>query len=148
MIKKIIKMFVEEVQGLPRYKTPGSPNMRIAKPKEGESIIEEERQGRYRTAVGMLMYLVKHSRLDIMNPTRELSKVLGNATEGAYKEMKRVVKYVIDTKDRGLRIEPRLNERNNWTIEVYSDSDWAGDPDDRKSVGSFIILVCGVPVAW
>ena len=42
MIKKIIKTFVEEVKGLPTYKTPGSPNMSIAKPKEGESIIEEE----------------------------------------------------------------------------------------------------------
>ena len=35
-----------------------------------------------------------------------------------------------------------------WTLEVYSDSDWAGDPNDQKSVGCYIIFLNGVPIAW
>ena len=91
------------------------------------------------------MYCVKHTRPDIMNPVRELSKLLGTATEAAYKEMKRVIKYVIDSEALGLRMQPRLSD-NKWMIEVYSDSDWAGDPEDRQSVGRYIIFVNGVPV--
>ena len=35
-----------------------------------------------------------------------------------------------------------------WTLEVYSDSDWAGDPNDQKSVGCYIIFLNGVPIVW
>jgi hypothetical protein len=34
-------------------------------------------------------------------------------------------------------------------VTIYSDSDWAENPGDRKSVGCFIIIFLnGVPVAW
>jgi hypothetical protein len=33
-------------------------------------------------------------------------------------------------------------------VEVYSDSDFAGDKDESKSVTGFIILVAGVPISW
>ena len=148
MIKKLEKVFSEEVKNRQVYKTPGTPGHRIAKPKEGEAMIEPEKQSRYRTGTGMLMFLIKHSRPDIMNSVRELTKVLGKATIGAYREMQRVIKYVLDTKQKGLKIEPKLSKNGKWFIEAYSDSDWAGDPDDRKSVGSFVIFVCGVPVIW
>ena len=40
----------------------------------------------------MLRYLVKHSRPNIGNAVRELSKVLDNPTPAAFKEIKRVIK--------------------------------------------------------
>ena len=46
--------------------------------------------------------------------------------------MLRVVKYVHDTPDLGLRMEPKIDDE--WDVKVYSDSDWAGDEDSRKSV--------------
>ena len=46
----------------------------------------------------MLLYLVKHLRPDIANATRELSKVMDKPTPTAMKELKRVMKYVINTK--------------------------------------------------
>ena len=148
MMKKIEDKFGDQVSKLPKCKTPGTPNMRLSKPTEEDQMVGPEEQSLCRTAVGMLMFCVKHSRLDIMNPTRELSKLLGKATPGAMKEMKRIVKHVIDAKGLGLRINPKLSQNGKWAIEACSDSDWAGDPDDRKSVGCFIMLACGVPVAW
>jgi len=94
----------------------------------------------------MLMYLIKHSRPDIANTVRELTKVLGKATPAAYKEMLRCIKFVIDTKNKGLRIKPTRDGK--WTLKVYSDSDWAGDKDDRRSVGSYIIFLNDVPIEW
>ena len=47
----------------------------------------------------MLLYLVKHSRPDIANCVRELSKVLDGTTDCACNEMLRIIKYVLDTKN-------------------------------------------------
>jgi hypothetical protein len=84
----------------------------------------------------VLLYLIKHSRLDIMNAVRELTKVLGKFTQAAYKKMLRCIKFVLDTKDLGLKVKPSLSSNEQWKIEVYSDSDWAGNPDDQKSEAS------------
>ena len=54
--------------------------------------VDEEIQSMYRLGVGMLLYLVKHSRLDIANPTRELSKLMSMASEANWKELLRVIK--------------------------------------------------------
>jgi hypothetical protein len=56
--------------------------------------------------VGTLLQFVKHSRPDIANPVHELSKCMDKATEAAYKEMLRVVKFVLDTRNFGLFIRP------------------------------------------
>ena len=42
-----------------------------------------ENQKNYPLSIGMLLYLVKHSRLDITNATRELSKAK-NGTNAAF----------------------------------------------------------------
>jgi hypothetical protein len=49
--------------------------------------------------VGMLLYLIKYSRPDIANVVRELSKCMDEANLAAYKEMLRVIKFVLDTKE-------------------------------------------------
>ena len=41
-----------------------------------------------------------------MNPVCELSKVLDGSTKTVFKEMLHVIKYVLNTKDMGLEIEP------------------------------------------
>ena len=114
---------------------------------EDEEILNDDLQSRYRTGVGQIMFLIKHSRPDLMSAVRELSKVLGKATRAAYKELLCCAKFVIGTKNKGLRIDPHPVE-NEWELVVFSDSDWAGDPDDRKSVGCYIIFLNGVPIAW
>ena len=95
----------------------------------------------------MLLFLIKHSRPDLCNAVRELSKCLDGPTEAAYVEMLRVIKYVLDTKLRGLKIDP-IVEGMFWTIILFSDSDWAGDKDNRRSVTGFMIFLNGVLIAW
>ncbi|MEL7196527.1 MAG: Ty1/Copia family ribonuclease HI, partial [Bacteroidota bacterium] len=98
--------------------------------------------------VGMLLYLVKLSRLDIGNCVRELSKMLSKPTRAAMKEMFRCIKYVLDTSDYGLRIVPKELIGGHWHLVAYTDSDWAGDKDTRRSVSGFIIYLMDVPILW
>ena len=104
-------------------------------------------QKKYRSGVGMLLYLIKHSRPDIANSVWELSKVMDKPTIAGYQEMKWVIKYVLDTGDRGLLIHPKEVE-GEWILQVFSDSDYAGNQETRISVAGYILYLCEVPISW
>ena len=100
----------------------------------------------YQSGIGMLLYLVKYSRPDIANPVRELSNVLAGSTTISFKEMLHITKYVLDTKDMGLNMEPtQFNklEDEPWELVYYSNCDYAGDPES-----GYILYMKGVPVCW
>jgi hypothetical protein len=69
------------------------------------------------------------------------------ATPAAVKELKRIISFVLKTKHYGLKIEPK-HTADEWYLTIYSDSDWAGDKDNRHSISGFIIFFLGVPVMW
>jgi hypothetical protein len=97
----------------------------------------------------MLLYLVKHSRPDIANAVRELSKALDGTSPVAYKELMRVLKYVMDTKLLSLKMKPeKENKESGWTIVAFSDSDYAGDSETRISIAGFTLYLLGVPASW
>jgi hypothetical protein len=70
----------------------------------------------------MLLYFVKHSRPNISNAVRELTKVLDGATPAYWKATLQVIKYVIDTKMLALKLKPNYSKDNKIHIEAYSDS--------------------------
>ena len=156
LIAKLEKTFKDLVKDLTTYKTPGTPHQGILRiknepntPKIKESMIGKDNHKLYRSGVGMLLYLVKHSRPDIGNAVRELSKVLDNPTPAAFKEMKRVIKYVLDTKEYGLKLFPNQTKGlKEFEMVLYTDSDWAGDKDTRISVSGYCIFLQGVPISW
>jgi hypothetical protein len=116
------------------YKTPAGPKTVIMRPESGDPLISKTDQTTYRSGVGMLLYLVKHSRPEMSNAVRELSKVGDGATKAHWKDLMRTIKYVIDTKDRGLKMTPRYPEDSTYVLEGITDSEYAGDRDTRISV--------------
>jgi len=148
MVKKIEKTFGKEVANMQNCTTPGTPGFKLLKASEELEMIDDDLKSRFRTGVGQLMFPIKHLRPNFMSAVRELSKVLGKATEAGYKELLCCVKFVLGTKLKGLKMNPKMGPDGLWTLEVYSDSDWAGDPNDQKSVGCHIIFLNGVPIAW
>jgi hypothetical protein len=53
-----------------------------------------------------LLYLIEYSRPDLENVVRESSKSMDIASLATYKEMLRVVKFVLDTKYYCLKLNP------------------------------------------
>jgi hypothetical protein len=137
------------VKGLPKYRTPGTPGLVITKPVDPKAIMSLEDQRLYRSGVGMLLYLTKYTRPDLSNPVRELSKGMKEATPSALKELKRVLKFTIDTKEYGLKLVPNKEENKmEWSLVLYTDSDWAGDVDSRKSVTGYALFLMECPIVW
>uniref|UniRef100_A0A3Q7J889 Reverse transcriptase Ty1/copia-type domain-containing protein n=1 Tax=Solanum lycopersicum TaxID=4081 RepID=A0A3Q7J889_SOLLC len=48
------------------------------------------------------------------------------------------------TSDRGLF----LRKESPLLFHAYSDSDWAGDPDDRSYTAAYVVFHCCNPVSW
>ena len=61
----------------------------------------------------MLLYLAKHLHPNLANMTRELWKANNGANPAAYKELLHEIKYVLDTKNHGLKIEPTGNSNKH-----------------------------------
>ena len=148
IIKSLKNEFGNEVQNLQKYKTPGTPGQGMNRG-DGKISVSTEENTRFRMGVGKLLYLVKHTRPDISNAVRELSKMLDCTTPNAMKELRRVIKYVLDTENFGLKIAPEVKESGDLLeLKIYCDSDFAGDKETRVSVAGYIMYLCGVPISW
>ena len=112
-----------------------------------EDKVNPEDHETYRSGVGTLLYLTKHSRPDISNPVRELSKTMDAPATVHLKEMYKVTRHVLSTKGYGLKFELR-KDMIKWALKALSDSDFASDKETRISVFGYIIYFCGIPIAW
>ena len=90
--------------------------------------------------------MTKHSSPYIASAVHELSKSMDGASKLQFREMLRVIKFFLDTKDLGLKIVLTLHN-GIWKLEAFSDSDFANHKETKISVYGYIIYFCGVPVA-
>ena len=102
---------------------------------------------KYRSGIGTLLYLMKHSRPDISNPVRELSKTMDAPAPAHLKELYKLVRFVLSTKDYGLKFK-LIKSIRKWVLNALSDSDFASDKEMRISVFGYVIYFCGIPIAW
>eukprot|EP00253_Pinus_taeda_P002474 PITA_02474 len=85
-------------------------------------------QPTYRSMIGSLLYLTS-TRLDIMHAVGIVGRFQENPKETHLQAVKRIFKYLQATQNFGLWY-PR---DTNLTLHAYTDADWAGSVDDRKS---------------
>jgi hypothetical protein len=98
LINNLSDKFGDELFGKRIYRTP---RHKVVCPDKDSEIIDAELQSRYRSGVGMLLYLTKYSRPDISDVVRELSKCMDGTTNGTCLEILRVIKLILDTKSLG-----------------------------------------------
>ena len=87
----------------------------------------------------------QYSRPDISNATRKLSKGMVKANDAHYKQMLRLIRYRLTTKE--LYLKQRMI-KGPWKITGLCDSDYAGDNDSRKSVTGWVIFLNGLVICW
>ena len=95
----------------------------------------------------MLLYMVKYSRPNT-NATQELSEVDNRLNKAAFLKIHYVIRYVLDTKNPGLKIEPIGDGKELWDFICFSNSNYSGDLVANQSVSGFILYVLGAPVSW
>ena len=96
----------------------------------------------YKSAVGSLIYLSRCTRPDISFAVGMVARHSENPTMEDWKKVMIIMKYLNYTKDY------KITYKGKGEIVAYTDSDFAGDPKDRKSTSGFIILMNNDPICW
>jgi len=98
---------------------------------------------RYRHIVGSLVYLTV-TRPDIAHAVHILSQFVSAPTSVHFGHLLRVLRYL-----RGTSSQCIFYARDNsLQLHAYSDSTWASDPTDRRSISGYCILLGSSPLAW
>ena len=100
-------------------------------------------KGRYQRLVGKLIYL-SHTRPNIGFSVSMVSQFMNNPNEEHMEAVYRILRYLKLTPGKGLFFEK--NPRRD--IEVFSDADWAGSVQDRRSTSGYCTYVWGNLVTW
>jgi len=96
----------------------------------------------YRHIVGALQYM-SLIRPKIAYSVNQLCQHMHATTTTHFTAAKRVLRYVKSSIDHGLQYN-----KGPITITVYCDSDWAGNPDDRRSTSGFGIFLSSNLISW
>ena len=97
----------------------------------------------YRSMIGSLLYLTS-SRLDISYSVGVCARYQANPKESHMISLKRIIKYIKTTADFGVWYRKDTND----VLAGYSDVDWAGNADDRKSTSRGCFYVGNNLVSW
>ncbi|KAI0499188.1 hypothetical protein KFK09_020090 [Dendrobium nobile] len=98
----------------------------------------------YASAIGSLMYAQVCTRPDIAYIVGMLGRYLSNLGIDHWKAVKRVMMYLKRTKDFMLTYQ----RSDHLEIVGYSDSDFAGCLDSRRSTSGYIFMLAGGAVSW
>uniref|UniRef100_A0A2N9IMV8 Reverse transcriptase Ty1/copia-type domain-containing protein n=1 Tax=Fagus sylvatica TaxID=28930 RepID=A0A2N9IMV8_FAGSY len=92
--------------------------------------------------VGALHYLT-FTRLDISFAVHQVCQYMAAPTTTHLSAAKRILRYIKGTLFHGIAFTP-----GPLTLSVYSDADWAGDPDDRRSTSGLLVYLGSNPITW
>ena len=123
-----------------QVETPSDPSMKLCKKTESE---EEVDKVKYQSAVGSLLYLSTRSRPDIAFAVGNAARYCSQPSQTHWSAVKRVLRYLKGTTDLGL-----LYQHANVNLVGYSDADWAGDTNDRKSTSGYVFMMSGSAISW
>lgn len=125
--------------------TPLEVNIKITKEASPRSEDEraEMKNRPYRELVGGIIYLANATRPDLAFAVSILSRFSTNPGELHWMLAKRVLRYLKGTSHYGIKYT-----KNQDLLTAYTDSDWAGDVDDRKSCTGNVIILANGPISW
>lgn len=96
---------------------------------------------------GSLMYLSTCTHPDITFALSNLSRFLSNPGIRHWNQALRVLQYLRNHPDLSLNYTPSDTPIPN-ALVGYTDSDWAGDVDQRRLTSGFVFTMAGGAISW
>jgi len=109
---------------------------------EGDLLCPEDSR-RYRSIVGGLQYLTL-TRPDLAFAANNVCQYLHAPTTTHWTAVKRIFRYIKGTTNVGLQ----FRKESSSAISAFSDADWAGSLDDRRTTGGFAIFCGSNLISW
>ena len=121
--------------------TPVDTSVKLVKATEDEDCVDHSL---YQSAVGSLLYLSVGTRPDITYAVSNVAKFCAKPSKQHWTAVKRIMRYLQGTINFGLL----FNRCGSKKFVGFSDADWAGDLDDRKSTSGYLFQIGGGAVTW
>uniref|UniRef100_A0A2N9IPU1 Protein kinase domain-containing protein n=1 Tax=Fagus sylvatica TaxID=28930 RepID=A0A2N9IPU1_FAGSY len=118
--------------------SPSCPNVRLFV-HDGDLLIDPHA---YRSMVGALHYLT-FTRPDISFVMHQVCQYMSTPTTTHLAAAKRVLRYIKSPFNHGIEFTP-----GPLHLSAYTDADWAGDPDDRRSTSGFLVYLGNNAITW
>jgi transposase InsO family protein len=133
----IIKRF--RMEGCNPAETPIPLGTKLSKNDEGPTVDSTL----YKSLVGSLLYLTA-TRPDIMYAASLVSRFMESPKDSHWKMAKRILRYVAGTINFGLW----YTKSDSNQLSGYTDSDFAGSLDDRKSTSGYVFQLGTNLISW
>ena len=101
-------------------------------------------RSKYQQVIGSLLYIMLGTRPDIAFAVTKLSQHAANPTEDHLNRALYICRYLLGTANYSLVFDGPLDSG----LMAYSDSDWASDPNTRKSTTSYMVKLAGAIFSW
>ena len=121
--------------------TPVDTRTKLLKATDEDQCVDQQL---YQSAVGSLLYLSVGTRPDITYSVSTMARFSAKPTKQRWTALKRIMRYLKGTIDFGILF------RSQGTKECvgFSDADWAGDLDNRKSTSGYLFQISGEAITW
>lgn len=140
-IKKIIEKF--NLNDAKPSSIPADPG--LCRNKSDQTYDDATGSIPYREAVGSLLFAARVSRPDIEFSVNRASQFLTKYGRQQWLEVKNIIRYLKGTLDYGIVFSDSGSEH---TLVGYTDADYAGCIETRKSTSGFVFMLNGGPIAW
>jgi histone deacetylase 1/2 len=109
---------------------------------EGDKLGPDD-SSKYRSIVGALQY-VTLTRPDISFSVNKVCQYLNSPSTTHMTAVKRILRYLHYTQQVGLRIR----KSRSTLVSAFSDADWAGSLEGRRSTGGFAVFLGSNLISW
>jgi len=120
--------------------TPLDTSIKLSSIMENEAPADPQE---YASIVGGLTFAAYVTRSDIACAVGQLSQFLNNPSTTHMHAAKRVLRYLQGTATLGITYRPPLLR-----LQGYSDANWAGDMDTRRSTTGYVVMLNNGAIAW
>ncbi|XP_022030534.1 uncharacterized mitochondrial protein AtMg00810-like [Helianthus annuus] len=97
----------------------------------------------YRSLAGALQYLT-FTRPDISYAVQQICMHMHDPKTDHWNALKRIIRYIKGTADHGLT----LSASTDLSLRAYTDADWAGCPDTRRSTSGYCVYMGPNLLSW
>ena len=123
-------------------RTPVDTSIKLVKAGDTDTCVDQQL---YQSAVGSLLYLSIATRPDITYAVSNVAKFCAKPTKQHWVAVKRIFRYLRGTQTHGLLYSRSDSDKS---VVGFSDADWGGDLDNRKSTSGYVFRIGGTAISW
>jgi hypothetical protein len=136
---KVVERF-----GLTNAKATVTPLPEGYQPLPNDAPVNPALRSKYQQVIGSLLYIMLGTRPDIAYAVVKLSQFAANPSEDHLNRALYICRYLLGTPSYALVFDGN----SNGGFIAYADSDWASNPDDRRSTTGYMVKLANGVFSW